>query len=271
MGDAMRSEKKSKKKRILFTVLGSFLGVILILVLVIGIIASKNVNAMNSTVDAFIAELQENYTLTPRDVEEYQGLTVMGIMKFDVEQYEIEGIGNLSVMRMNIGVMQMATVVITPIDKNLPLFSTDYMYMLTNRISYLEFYDLVANQDTAYQQLLADLTEVHNNYTYLPDAEVSEAWYSSLLTAHAYKNGKMSDDESLKNLMLDSLKVYEQHANLLPLLSEEEKEEKRAITIEYTDGLIEKGGISTDVFKKELGMEKTKDFFDTVFFGTLAE
>ena len=30
-----------------------------------------------------------------------------------------------------------------------------------------------------------------------------------------------------------------------------------------------KGGISTDVFKKELGPEVTKDFFDRVFFGTL--
>ena len=240
-------------------------------IIVVGIIASKNVKAMNRCVDAYMEELQKNFTLIPRDVGEYQGLTVMGIMKFDVEQYEIEGIGNLSVMRMNIGVMQMATLVITPIDKNLPLFSADYMYMLNNRISYLEFYDLVANKDAAYQQILTDLTMVHDNYAYLPDAEVSEAWYSSLLTAHAYKNGKIADDEALKNMIVDSLKVYEQHAKSLPALSEEEKQEKRVITMKYTDGLVEKGGISTDVFKKELGTEKTKHFFDTVFFGTLAQ
>lgn len=112
---------------------------------------------------------------------------------------------------------------------------------------------------------------VHDNYAYLPDAEVSEAWYSSLLTAHAYKNGKIADDETLKNMIVDSLKVYEQHAKSLPALSEEEKQEKRVITMKYTDGLVEKGGISTDVFKKELGTEKTKHFFDTVFFGTLAQ
>ena len=55
---------------------------------------------------------------------------------------------------------------------------------------------------------------------------------------------------------------------MLDLLTEEEKREKRSITLEYTDGLIEKGGISTDVFKKELGDEEIKKFFDTVFFGT---
>ena len=41
--------------------------------------------------------------------------------------------------------------------------------------------------------------------------------------------------------------------------------------MEYTDGLIEKGGISTDVFKKDLGEEETKKFFDSVFFGTIVE
>lgn len=263
--------KFSKKKRVLFIVLGSILGVIAALVLSISIIAAKNVNAMNQCVDEFMAELRENYTLTPRDVGEYQDLTVKGIMKFDVEQYEIEGIGNLSVMRVNVGVMQMATMVITPTDKNLPLFSMDYMYMLANRTCYLEFYDLVAEQDDAYRQLLADLTEVHHKYASLPDAEVSEAWYSSLLTVGAYKKGKMSDDAVLTDLMLDTLKVYEDHAGQLPTLTDEEKQEKMEITMEYTDGLIANGGISTDVFKDSLGEEKTKHFFDTVFFGTLAE
>ena len=40
------------------------------------------------------------------------------------------------------------------------------------------------------------------------------------------------------------------------------------VTQEYSDGLIDKGGVSTDVFKKELGEAKTRDFFNKVFFGT---
>ena len=45
--------------------------------------------------------------------------------------------------------------------------------------------------------------------------------------------------------------------------------EKLEITVAYTDGLIANGGISTDVFKKELGPEETKYFFDNIFFGTV--
>lgn len=267
----MKLKTMSKKKRILLTVLGIILAIILVLALTIGIIAAKNVKAMNSCVDAVLTELKENYTVTPRDVGEYQGLTVMGIMKFDVEQYEIDGIGNLSVMRMNMGLMQMATIVITPTEKNLPLLSADYMYILSNRKAYMEFYDVVEEKDTAYQQLLTALDETHAEYDHLEDIEVSEAWYAPLLTVTSYKGGSFSADKDLEGILLDSLKVYEQHANALPALSEEEKAKKIAITVEYTDGLIEKGGISTDVFKSELGEEKTKHFFDSVFFGTLAE
>ena len=37
------------------------------------------------------------------------------------------------------------------------------------------------------------------------------------------------------------------------VLIEEQRAEKLEITVDYTDGLIEKGGISTDVFKSALG------------------
>ena len=36
----------------------------------------------------------------------------------------------------------------------------------------------------------------------------------------------------------------------------------------YVNGLIEKGGPSTDVFKSAIGEEKTRLLFETVLFGT---
>lgn len=91
------------------------------------------------------------------------------------------------------------------------------------------------------------------------------------MTVTAYKGGKSKADTDMEKMLTDSIRVYGEHAAGLPLLTAEEKAEKIAITMEYTDGLIEKGGISTDVFKKELGEETTKDFFDKVFFGTTAK
>lgn len=256
------------KKKVLKIILGVIAAIILLIVVAVSSIANTNVRAMNSTVDAVLAALNENYTVTPVDVGDYEEMKIYDIMKFDVEQYDIEELGNLSIMRMNMGVMQMATVVITPQDKNLPLLSADYMYILSNRKAYLEFYDVVKEKDEAYNQLLDALAQVQSSYDYLEDIEASEAWYADLLTVTSYKGGKSDVDKDLEHMLVDSMNTYMAYAKELPLLSDEARAEKLAITVEYTDGLIEKGGISTDVFKKELGDEETKHFFDNIFFGT---
>ena len=244
------------------------LGIILVAVVIVGCIASVNVKAMNSCVDSVLSKLDENYTVTKLDAGEYEQMKLFGIMKFDVDQYEIEQLGNLSIMRVNMGLMQMATAVITPRDKNMPLLSADYMYILTNRKSYLEFYDVVEEKDEMYNKLLSDLSSVQTKYEHLENIETTPAWYQHLLTVTTYKAGKTKADKELETMLIDNLSVYLEHSKQLPALSEEAKATKRDITVNYTDGLIEKGGISTDVFKKALGDEKTKNFFDQVFFGT---
>ncbi len=265
--DKQPDQKKGGRK-MLKIILGALIAIILLIVIAVSSIANTNVKAMNSTVESVLATLNENYKVTPVDVGDYKEMKIYGIMKFDVEQYDIEELGNLSIMRMNMGVMQMATVVITPQDKNMPLLSADYMYILSNRKAYLEFYDVVKEKDATYNQLLDALSKTQSNYDHLENIETSEAWYADLLTVTSYKGGKSDVDKDLENMLVDSLNTYLKHAKELPLLSDEERIEKLAITVEYTDGLIEKGGISTDVFKKELGNEETKKFFDNIFFGT---
>ena len=248
-----------------FVVLLAILAIVLILV---GMISKKNVAAMNRSIDAVLEELNKKYKVTALDPGEYKELKLFKVVKFDVEQYDIEALGNLSVMRVNMGAMQMATVVITPIDKNLPLLSADYMYILSNRKAYLEFYDVVKEKDEPYMQLLNALHAVKSKYEHLDDIAPSAAWYDDLLTVTAYKSGKTEADDDLINLLVDSLHVYLEHGKELPVLSEEERNGKLEITKAYTNGLIEHGGVSTDVFKKQLGSEVTKEFFDNVFFGT---
>lgn len=45
-------------------------------------------------------------------------------------------------------------------------------------------------------------------------------------------------------------------------------DKKREKTEYYANGLLERGGPSTDVFKKSLGKEKTEELFKKVLFGT---
>ncbi len=265
-------EKKTKKgKKNMWIILGIIAAILILTGTFIGINSKKNVTAMNNCIDTVVAELEKSYTLTPRDPGEFSKIKVMGIMNFDVEQYDIEDLGNLSIMKMNAGIMQMATAVITPTDKNLPLFSIDYIYILSNRKSYLEFYDVVEEKDARYQELMTSLTDVKENYNHLDNLEVSDAWYEHLLTVATYKSCTSKADGELQTMLTDNMKAYVEASVRFPQLEDAAKATKKSITIDYTNGLVEKGGISTDVFKKELGEETTKRFFDQVFFGTAAE
>lgn len=142
------------------------------------------------------------------------------------------------------------------------------MYILSNRKAYLEFYDVVKEKDDQYMQLMDALGAVQDKYDYLEDVRPSAAWYDNLLTVASFKSAASKDDPDLINMFEESLQVYMEHSKTLPTLSEEEREEKLSITVAYTDGLIEQGGVSTDIFKKQLGVEETKKFFDNVLFGT---
>lgn len=258
-------------KNILFVLLIIFLVIVLLLIGAVLAISRKNVPAMNRCMDAVLEELSKYYTLTPVDPGKYRDLKLFRILKFRVEQYDIEGLGNLSLMRVNMGAMQMATAVITPRDKNLPLLSADYLYIASNRKAYLEFYDLVKEKDGPYLQLMEGLRQVQTKYSHLEDFKPTEAWYDHLLTVATFKSAPAEADAQLTAMLTESLWVYLEHSKQIPALTEAERQEKLAITEAYTNGLIRQGGVSTDIFKKQLGAEETKNFFDTVFFGTAAK
>ncbi len=230
----------------------------------------KNREAMNAAVEAALAVLREGHTLTPVDAGKYRTIKVYGMMKFLVDQYTLEGVGNVSVMRLDMGLplMTMATVVVTPLEKNAPLLSADYIYMMGSRKTYIEFYDLVAEQDENYRARIAALAAIGEKYGSLGSCAPAPAWYDHLLTATAYKSGKAADDGALIALLTDCVRGYMELCDVAPVLDEAGREEKRRITAQYVDGLVEQGGTSTNVFKKALGEETTRDFFGRVFFGT---
>lgn len=260
--------KKAKVKKIVLTVLEIVLGIIIIAVIAISIMASKNMKAMNKALDGAMNKISENYKVTEVDAGEYGDMTIYGVLKFHVKQYEVEEIGNLSIMKVNMGFMQMGTMILTPLDKNLPLFSLDYMYTFASRKGYIEFYNLVDKKDLQYDKLINDLKAVKNEYDNFENVTPSEAWYQDLVGVGTYKKWSSKEDSRGDKMITDNLNTYFKASKNLKVLTKEEQSAKIEVTKKYTDGLIENGGISTDVFKKSLGEEVTRDFFDKVLFGS---
>lgn len=243
---------------------------LLAIVVLIGVLIAKNapanVKAMNKSVDTYLETVGKYYSLTEVDCGEYKDLKLFGIMKFKVKQYHVEGVGNLAVMTTNFGVMQMATVVLVPTERDMPLVSMDYMYILGNRTAYLEFYDLVLEQDNEYAALLKELGTVREEYSSIETATPSEAWYDSLKTVGFYKKGSKADDDALIEMLQKGLEKVMAYGQTLPELDDEKHALKATIQKTYSNGLIDNGGISTDIFVKALGPDETRMFFDSVLF-----
>ena len=101
-----------------------------------------NKKAIEREIQAGMDIIASHYKLKEFDVKEFAHLTIQN-MAYTIKQYEITGVGNLLVMdSKDSPALQMVSFVITPYFKNLPLFSTDYLYIQQNRNFLIELYDL---------------------------------------------------------------------------------------------------------------------------------
>ena len=91
--------------------------------------------------------LKQHYTLKERSVpEEFRTLKIQN-MTLEIQQFEIENVGNLLIMKCRESQqMQMDTFTLMPYFKNLPLFTTDYMYTGERRMYLNEIYSLADYQ-----------------------------------------------------------------------------------------------------------------------------
>jgi len=210
--------------------------------------------------------VKKHYELREIDTGEFKHLNIQQ-MSFAVRQYEVAGVGNLLVMDcMDSPGLQMDSFVFTPYYKNLPLFTTDYMYMKENRSFLNEIYDLVEKQDELYLSYIKRFAEVKDSYKHLTDMPVQACWYDDIRPVCTAKNTVPENDAEIIELFLKNLEIFIEMEKATPLLNEEGYKGKWAKNKFYSDNLVDSGGVSTDVFKAVLGPEKTKQFFDSVFF-----
>ena len=253
--------KIPKKKHIVRNILLIIAGLIILLVCIIVFQANRNVRQMEICASEAISQISSENELHQVDCSEFSNFKIYGFMNFDTEQYEIEDLGNLCMIRANGGVMQMLTMVITPAKKDLPLISVDYMYMLGNRTAYIEIYDLNTGESEIRDAAIERMISINSRYSSLVFAAVFSAPAS-------LKKVTSKEDAELLEMLKDYLTEYLKAESETELLTENMIPIKIDAMESYTHRLISEGGVSTDVFMKNFGKEKTEKFFDTVMFGT---
>lgn len=201
------------------------------------------------------------YPLTELDAGEFAKMKVNG-MSFSIRTFRAEGLGRVSVMLASgfFGLMKMDTLIVNPTEIDLPLYSYDRIFAMGNDTLITELYDTTLCEFSE-DKLLA----VKAEYSHLPYRDPGEHWYDSIKLQSSISNkGKKKHTEPMNLLTLKHFEAFLQSAGE-PVTDREAKQAKTRV---YVNGLMEKGGPSTDVFKKSIGEEKTRELFENILFGT---
>ena len=201
-----------------------------------------------------VAVLKEKFPLKEITPEKYRTMGSL-MMRFHLEQYAVEGLGNLCVLktRAMLGLMNLLTVVVTPSSgKNVPFLLIDTMDMGKKHLCYVEYYDCTAGRADK-DKLLAASAPYGDvaNYAEKPAWYVQERMAGSLI--------KTGEKARLEQMALDALKAYAQQAAAAPVKPENLEGLKA-----FQQRMVREGNPSTAVLTKTLGKEGTETFFRTV-------
>jgi len=203
--------------------------------------------------------INSKYPLSSRGSAGFDGIKVKG-MTFNISSYEAEGLGHVSTMQSKgfFGLMQIDTLIITPLDTDLPIFSYDRIKDMGNDKLYIEVYDTVINKPS-----FDPMDRVKEKYNDLPKTDLGKQWYDDIrLPQTATYSGKKKDSDRFDSMASEYMKAFIS-INGAAVVDPETKNSKTAY---YVDGLLNNGGPATDVFLKAIGKERTTTLFKEVLF-----
>ena len=209
--------------------------------------------------NAYLELINSAFPLKEKNIGDYKKLKV-SVMNFETQTFEAKGLGSVCYMKSSgmLGLMKMESLVITPTELDLPLYSLEFI-SVAGKVKFLvEVYDTLCEKLS-----LENLERTAKSHGELADIPQKPHWYDNLiLEGFVAKEGKKAQAELLRNFSKEHLKTY------LALDAKEttDMQNKKEKTLFYVDGLLKNGGPATDVFKKSLGAEKTAEFLHKVMF-----
>ena len=227
----------------------------------------ENTQMIDARIEAGLSLLHKHYAVREQPVDDVLANPVIGGRPHHARRFDIEGVGNLLAMTVKeADANQLSSFVVTPYAKNLPLFSTDYVYSGDKRFFLIELYDLAADRDDAYLGGIELFSSLASNWGDMPDFPVQPCWYDDIRPVCIAKAPSRDQDELALKRSLEALQLFIDMEQSAQELSGDSLVRKWQLNKDYADRLIDEGGVSTDLFTEALGAENTRRFFDEVFF-----
>ena len=232
-------------------------------------IFEKNHQMIDRRIAEGLALLGKYYRIAERKADPVLSSPRVGGRTHIARSYDIEGVGNLLTMTCKESEENnLSSFVVMPYFKNLPLFSSDFVYSGENRYFLLEIYDLSVRHDEAFTQGIESLRAFAPSIGELKDIPTRPCWYDDIRPVCYSKAPSPDQDDAAIRGFLQFLEIFVRMEQAAPLLTGDDLVLKWKKNREYADRLIDDGGVSTDLFTEALGAENTRRFFHEVFFGS---
>ena len=202
---------------------------------------------------------EAHFTLIKQDTGSFSEIKGRG-MRFRTEVYEADGIGRLCLMEMKAfaGLMRMTTGVFSPVGKDSPIFSFDYVKAFCKETFIAELYDTTLSQPS-----FAELGEIKRRYAHIPAYDPGEHWYDGMrLPVSDYRRGK----NIAKDVSLMLKEECDMFFRLLESCEACDPEAKKKCNRRFVDGLLQNGGPAVDTFRKMIGSEQMERFLKSCMF-----
>lgn len=234
---------------------------------------SENYHELNNQriderLEAGLALLREHYTVEECEIDPAFANPNVGGRPNHVRRFDVKGVGNLLMMTAkDVESNQLSSFVLMPYFKNLPLFSTDYVYNDDKRFFLIEIYDLSVAHDAAFDAGIQALEDLAASWDDMPPFPTQPRWYDDIRPVCIAKAPSVEQDGLSLERFLAALDAFVQMEKAAPALSDADRARKWQKNKDYSDGLVDRGGVSTDLWTDALGAENVRRFFDEVFFG----
>jgi hypothetical protein len=223
---------------------------------------------MKSIANNGLSIVKNEFDVEPLDIGEFETIKMYKILPFKSKAYYVEELGVMPILAMNAGIMQIITININPYEKDLPQLTIDFTIKLNQRQIIVEVYELMLNkEDEKYKNFLKKIKEIIEKYKDIKDVKIEQNWYLNYTSEVIKKECNIFNDKKMLNLYKEVIEAYIEYAKEAPKLSDSDKKKKVNAIKDFSEKLVEKGGISTDVFKKTIGEEKTLEYFEKVLYG----
>lgn len=205
--------------------------------------------------------IKSKYTCKSVDAGVFAKVVIEGA-NFKIDAYDVEGVGRVSTVQMKrlIGFWDMQSVIITPYEKDMPIYYYNRHREKGNYIYRLEVFDTQLNSVD-----LTDLKNVIEKYSRLPEIPQKERWYDNRKLQSTVKKVPKREKESLDPVIWECFEAY---IELLDKVADCKKSEKKKKVTVFVNDLIKQSGLAiVEIFIATYGEQVAAKLCNEVLFG----